>query len=48
MTGTVAPAAPGATSPATSASAATSQAALDALLCDVLPRQGCRGEESYL
>ena len=28
--------------------AATSQAALDALLCDLLPRQGCWSDEEYL
>ena len=48
MTETSAPVAPEATSPATSVTAATSQAALDALLCDILPRQGCWSEESYL
>ena len=35
-------AAPATTSPT------TSQAALDALLCDILPRQGCWSEEAYL
>ena len=44
MTDTVAPAATEATS---SVAAATSQAALDALLCDVLPRQGCWSDEAY-
>ena len=48
MTETSAPVAPDATSPATSATAATSQAALDALLCDILPRQGRWSEEAYL
>ena len=48
MTETSAPAAPDAASPATSVTAATSQAALDALLCDILPRQGRWSEESYL
>ena len=48
MTETAAPAAPDATSPATSLSAATSQAALDALLRDILPRQGRWSEEWYL
>ena len=45
MTETIAPAATEATS---SATAATSQAALDALLCDLLPRQGCWTDEAYL
>ena len=45
MTDTVAPAATEATS---SVTAATSQAALDALLCDILPRQGCWSDEAYL
>ena len=48
MTETDAPVAPDATSPATSVTAATSQAALDALLHDILPRQGCWSEKSYL
>ena len=48
MTETAAPVAPDATSPATSVTAATSQAALDALLCDILPRQGCWSDEAYL
>ena len=48
MTETSAPEAPETTSPATSVTAATSQAALDALLCDILPRQGRWSEESYL
>ena len=48
MTETDAPVAPDATSPATSVTAATSQAALDALLHDILPRQGRWSEESYL
>ena len=33
---------------ATSVAATTSQAALDALLCDLLPRQGCWSDEAYL
>ena len=45
MTETIAPAATEATS---SATATTSQAALDALLCDILPRQGCWSDEAYL
>ena len=48
MTGTAAPVVPDATSPATSVTSATSQAALDALLCDILPRQGCWSDEAYL
>ena len=48
MTETAAPVAPDATSSAASVTAATSQAALDALLCDILPRQGCWSEEAYL
>ena len=36
------------TATATSAAAATSQAALGALLSDVLPRQGCWSDEAYL
>ena len=48
MTETAAPVAPDATSPSTSVTAATSQAALDALLCDMLPRQGCWSDEAYL
>ena len=48
MTETSAPVAPEAISPAASVTAATSQAALDALLCDILPRQGCWSEASYL
>ena len=32
----------------TIATTATSQAALDALLCDLLPRQGCWSDEEYL
>lgn len=48
MTGTSAPAATEATATATNTTAAASQAALDALLCDVLPRQGCWSEEAYL
>ena len=48
MTETAAPVAPDATSPATSVTAATSQAALDALLRDILPRQGCWSDEAYL
>ena len=45
MTDAVAPAATEATS---SVAATTSQAALDALLCDILPRQGCWSDEAYL
>ena len=45
MTDTVAPAATEATS---SVAATTSQAALDALLGDLLPRQGCWTDEAYL
>ena len=37
-----------ATSTATSMTAATSQAALDGLLRDILPRQGCWSDEAYL
>ena len=48
MTETDAPVAPDATSPAASVTAATSQAALDALLCDILPRQGRWSDEAYL
>ena len=48
MTETAAPAATEAPSTATSVTAATSQAALDALLCDILPRQGCWSDEAYL
>ena len=48
MTETAAPAGTEVTSDETSAAAATSQAALDALLCDVLPRQGCWSGEAYL
>ena len=48
MTETSAPVAPDAISPAASVTAATSQAALDALLCDILPRQGYWSDESYL
>ena len=48
MTETAAPAVTEATSDETSATAATSQAALDALLCDILPRQGCWSDEAYL
>ena len=36
------------TATATSVAAATSQAALGALLCDILPRQGCWSDEAYL
>ena len=35
-------------SSATSAAGATSQAAVDALLSDILPRQGCWSDEAYL
>ena len=48
MTETAAPVAPEATSPAKSMTTATSQAALDALLRDILPRQGRWSEEWYL
>ena len=48
MTDTATPMETGATSTATSASATTSQAALDALLRDILPRQGCWSDEAYL
>ena len=49
MTETIAPAAAAEkTATATSAAAATSQAALGALLCDVLPRQGGWSDEAYL
>ncbi len=48
MTQTAEPAAAEVTSAATSAAAATSQAALDALLRDILPRQGCWSDEAYL
>ena len=49
MTEVTAPAAvAGKTATETSAAAATSQAALGALLCDVLPRQGCWSDEAYL
>ena len=41
-------AAPAANEAASSAAAGTSQAALDALLCDVLPRQGFWSDEAYL
>ena len=47
MMETTAPVAGVASTPA-SVAAATSQAALDALLCDLLPRQGCWGDEAYL
>ena len=39
---------PAATRAATTATATTSQAALDTLLCDVLPRQGDWSDEEYL
>ena len=45
---TAATAAAETTAMATSVAAATSQAALGALLCDVLPRQGCWSDEAYL
>jgi len=48
VTKPAAPAAVQATSRATSVTATTSQAALDALLCDILPRQGCWSDEAYL
>ncbi len=47
MTDTATPMETSATS-TTSASAATSQTALDALLRDILPRQGCWSDEAYL
>ena len=48
MTEMATPVVSDATSPAMSVTAATSQAALDTLLCDILPRQGCWNDESYL
>ena len=48
MMETAVPAANEAVSTATSVTAATPQAALDALLCDILPRQGCWSDEAYL
>ena len=48
MTETAVPAANEAASTAASVAAATPQAALDALLCDILPRQGCWSDEAYL
>jgi len=48
MTDTATPMETSATATATSASAGTSQAALDALLRDILPRQGCWSDEAYL
>ena len=45
---TAAPTAIERTETATSAAAATSQTALDALVCDLLPRQGCWSDEAYL
>ena len=48
MTETAVPAANEAASTTTSAAAATPQAALDVLLCDILPRQGCWSDEAYL
>lgn len=39
---------PGPKRPANSASGATTQEAVDALVCDILPRQGCWSEEGYL
>ena len=47
MTETTAPAA-AAEKTATSVTAATSQAAFGALLCDILPHQGCWSDEAYL
>ena len=48
MTETAELAAAEATSVATSAASTTSQATLDALLCDILPRQGSWSDEAYL
>ena len=48
MSETTVAAAAGNAETATSAAAATSQAALGALLCDILPRQGCWSDEAYL
>ena len=48
MTETSAPEEADVASVATSVAAATSQAALDALLHDLLPRQGCWSDEAYL
>ena len=48
MMETAAPTASELTSTATSVAATTSQTALDALLCDLLPRQGCWSDEAYL
>ena len=48
MKETAVPAATKVASTAASVSTATSQAALDALLCDILPRQGCWSDEAYL
>ena len=48
MTETTAPVATEATATARSVTGSTSQAALDALLCDILPRQGCWSDEAYL
>ena len=48
MTEAAVPAATGAMPTGTSVTAATPQAALDALLCDILPRQGCWSDEAYL
>ena len=48
MTETTSSVATEATAAARSVTGATSQTALDALLCDILPRQGCWSDEQYL
>ena len=48
MTETTAPVATEVSGTARSVTGSTSQAALDALLCDILPRQGCWSDEAYL
>ena len=48
MMETAAPVASELSAPAASVAATTSQTALDALLCDLLPRQGCWSDEAYL
>ena len=48
MMETTAPVATDASAAARSVTGSTSQAALDALLCDILPRQGCWSDEAYL
>ena len=47
-TSSVATEATAATAAARSVTGATSQTALDTLLCDILPRQGCWSDEAYL